>query len=85
MGFIGRFAKFQKAEWNWAEKTQGIENEWQSLEEDKEANIADRIDKLNALRFKIQSVNKNSPREKSDGILENEMPCIRNGAPEEET
>ena len=36
-------------------KKREIENEWQSLEEDKEVNSADQIDQLNALRFEMQS------------------------------
>ena len=37
-------------------------------------NSADRIDQLNALRFKMQSGNKNSPWGKKRGNFENEMP-----------
>ena len=80
-----RFAKLRITKRNRTGGEKEIEREWESLYGNKEVDISGRIDQLNDLRFKIQSVNKNSPREKSDGILENEMPCIRNGAPEEET
>ena len=54
-------------------------------EENKEVNSADRIDQLNALRFKMQSGNKNSPREKSGEISENEMPRMGKEIPKAET
>ena len=37
-------------------------------------NSADQIDQLNALRFKMQSQNKNLQREKSEKILGNAIP-----------
>ena len=47
-------------------------------------NSADQIGQLNALRFKIQTGNKNLLRERSDGILENEIPGMGKENPKEE-
>ena len=55
-------------------KKKEMENEWKSLEESNEVNSGDRIGQLNALRFEMRPANKNLPRERSDGISENEMP-----------
>ena len=44
-----------------------------------------RIDQLNALRFKMQSGNKNCPREKIAKISGNGMPGIGKEIPKEET
>ena len=57
----------------------------QSLEYDKKINSAGQSDQLNALRFKMQSGNKNSPREKGGKISENEMPGMGEEIPKEET
>ena len=66
-------------------KKQEIENGWESLEDRKEADRGDQIGQLNDLRFKMQTGNKNSPRERSGGNLENDMPCMRKGIPQEAT
>ena len=50
-----------------------------------EVNSAGQIDQLNALRFEMQSVKFNLSRANSEGILENEMPGMRNGIPKAET
>ena len=64
-------------------KQQEIEGEWESSEGNKEANSADRIDQLNALRFRMQSGNKN-PKRKCGKIPEIEMSGM-GGIQEEET
>ena len=42
-------------------------------------------DQLEALRYKLKAKNHNFPREKSEQILENEMPGMRKAIPKEET
>ena len=44
-------------------KKRDIETEWKSLAESKEVNSADQIEKLNALRFKMQMGSTNLSRE----------------------
>ena len=47
------------------------------MEEIQEANSANQVDQLNALRFEIQSGEFNLSRSKSGKISENEMPGMR--------
>ena len=62
-----------------------VGEEWKALGEIQEANSAGRIDRLNALRFKMQSAKFNLSRPNSEKISEHEMPGIRKEIPKGET
>ena len=62
-----RFAKLRITKRNRTGGEKEIEREWESLYGNKEVDISGRIDQLNDLRFKIQSVNKNWPVERRRG------------------
>ena len=48
-------------------------------------NSAEEIDQLNALRFEMQSKERNLHRGESGEIWENEIPCMAKAIPKEET
>ena len=60
---------------------QEVAKEWKEMEEIQEANSADQIYQLEALRFKMKSKYFNLSSSKSEKILENEMPGMRRGIP----
>ena len=68
-----------------AEERQKIEKEWGEMEEIDHSLNVNQTDQLEALRFKLNTRKQKLPRERSEQILENEMPGMRKEIPKEET
>ena len=64
---------------------QEVAKEWKEMEEIQEANSADQIYQLEALRFKMKSMDFNLPSSRSVEIAANEMPGMRKEMPIGET
>ena len=61
-----------------------VAKDWAELGEIREVNSADKIGQLEALRFKMNSGNSNLPSSKSEEILENGVPGLRQEIQKEE-
>ena len=64
---------------------QKAEEDWEEMEEIHNAHSVNQTDQLNAFGFKMTSENHILSREKSELIMENEMPGMRKEIPKDET
>ena len=54
-----------------------VEEEWEAMGNIFEVGSSNQTNQLEAMRFKMKSKNPNSPRSKSEAIVENEMQGMR--------
>ena len=80
---IGEYTESEK-EKQLGEK-QKVQEEWGEMEDINNSLNANQSDQLEAPRYKMKAKNHNISREKSEQILENEMPGMRRVVPKEET
>ena len=76
---IGEFTESEKGKQ--LGERQKVEEEWKEMEEINNSLNVNQTDQLEALRYKMKAKNHNLSKEKSEQIMENEMPGMRKEIP----